>query len=433
MAGLDVETGRAVLRAFQNLRLLPPDESTLALDATRRAGAAIDLALRIRRHGRLSIGEVQSFARFAALSPFDLKTWCLPALRAADLLDYSVDSEGQVAVVEEQVGVTAPVLEEAARVWLNFDPDPLERCAIDSADLAAHAPLTISDHRTQLEDQGHDASLHERAFLVLQAIRLLRSERSPRLEEQVLFSPYVWGNEALDVAAFLHALPDAERNQLTALAHQTQARPGVPFEHLGGDSALLRGARKVGLLDGTRVVTTGAERGFAFPPGLERRVGGGQTDTTHERKLFVAHILNGHYFGHPATGRINDPIALVSAMIHRGTVGPTTAARTDYLLLETAGIVRARPFGHRAYLELVKDDVARDSLDLIEQALQGEGASAGANSVDALWLPGSYTTPEQDRRQLPEATGAQQEILATALDDLREETQRRLRDEELST
>jgi hypothetical protein len=167
-------------------------------------------------------------------------------------------------------------------------------------------------------------------------------------------------------------------------------------------------------------------------------VSGGLTDATHERKLFVAHVLNGHYYGQRSTGRIEDPVALVQAMIDRGAVGPTTAARTDYLLLESAGIVRARlTSGKRAYLELVKDDVARDALGLIAMALRDESGPAPADGVDALWLPGSYTLPERDRMRLPEVAGAEQEVVVSVVERLRthagarEALRRRLRGEEL--
>lgn len=434
-----VENGRTVLRTFQCLRLEPLNETTLALDATRRAGAAMDLALRMRRHGRLTAEQVEAFAPFCSLSAFDLTAWCLPALRATDVADYVTAEDGSVSELEERVGIGAPVLEQASQLWAYFAPSPVERCVIHSADLGTHLPLSRTAHRDALERAGFEPSLHDRAFQILAAISLLRADRSPALGEDVLYSPYVWGSEALDIAGFVEHLPDEQREQLGRLAHATSLRPGVPFAHIGGDSPLLQGARKVGLIDGTRVLTTGAERGFAFPPDLERRLTATATDAIHERKLFVAHILNGHYFGRPATGRINNPIALVSAMINRGVVGPTTAAKTDYLLLESAGIVRARPTGSgRAYLDLVKDDVARESLELIERALEGDPQESGASSIDALWLPGSYTTPERDRRLLPEIAGVTHEILVSAVDDLRkaqerqESMQRRLRGEEFS-
>jgi hypothetical protein len=429
------ELGRTVLRTFQNLRQYPANEVTLVLDATRRAGAATDLALRLRCHGRLGFAQVREFARFSGLSELDLRAWCLEAMRDAELLDYAVAPDGRVTAVEEQVGLAQPVLEAAARLWEGFGPGDVERCALAAAGLAATAPLALSDHRALLEREGHALEHHGEALAALRAIQALRASPSPALDEDVVYSPYVWGQEAAGIAAFAHGLADDERARLLGLTRRAAARPGVPFDQLGGDTRLLRGARKVGLIDGARVLTADEERGFAFPPHLERLVSGGQTDATHERKLFVAHVLNGHYFGQRSTGRIEDPVALVQALLDRGTVGPTTAARTDYLLLESAGIVRARlTSGRRAYLELVKRDVARDALGLIALALSEDGPPP---TGDGVWLPAAYTVPERDRMRLPEVAGAEQEVVVSVVERLRthagarEALRRRLRGEEL--
>src|SRR5207245_4694707 len=109
----------------------------------------------------------------------------------------------------------------------------------------------------------------------------------------------------------------------------------------GVDQALLQEAERAGFIDAARVVTsTGARQHFAFSSALERQFAArGLTDALHERKLFVAHILFGHYFGFPGTGRIKDPLVLVRAFMNRGVVGPASAITTDYPLLETHGIV----------------------------------------------------------------------------------------------
>src|ERR1700754_2775334 len=98
-AGADL--GRTMLRTSQTLRQYPANEVTLVLDATRRAGAATDLALRLRCHGRLGFAQVREFARFSGLSELDLRAWCLEAMRGADLLDYAVARDGTVTEVDE--------------------------------------------------------------------------------------------------------------------------------------------------------------------------------------------------------------------------------------------------------------------------------------------------------------------------------------------
>ena len=214
------------------------------------------------------------------------------------------------------------------------------------------------------------------------------------------------------------------------LSRKASDSPGIPVTKLG-DTPMVRAARHAGLLQTTRVLAGDSERAFAFPPGLELTVGHGLTDATHERKLFVAHILNGHLYGHPSTGRIDRPITLVQALIRKGAVGPTTAARRDYGLLEAAGIVRAEHVGsNRAILHLVKQDVAEESLDLLRLVLGSETGEKEAKSVEALWLPGTFTTPERDRKRLAEPGQAEREIVHSTVLELRKEIARSVRGEE---
>lgn len=427
-------TGRAVIRAYLNLRTVPLTPATVVFDATRRAGMAMDLAMRIRRHGRLSYGELAQFAALAAIPETDLRLAVIPALERSRMLEVSRDEQGRPTEVEEQIGIRQPVLEEAAAVWEAFGAQDIERCAIASSDLLSYVPLGKTAHQAALEKQGFAPALHEPALKALRAVGMLRSSPSPALHEPVLYSPYVWGTEAVPIAEFMQRLPANEREVLAGLSRTVAEHPGSSVEGLAPSDALLTAARKVGLIDATRVLTTaGAERAFAFSPAVESQLSAGSTDVAHERKLFVAHILYGHRYGYPGTGRIEDPVVLVSALVNRGRVGPASAIRTDYPLLEAQGIVRVReePSG-MAYLELVKNDVAADALDMLRMAL-GEGLGGrSSNPIESLWIPGAFISPEQDRVRLPEIEpGAEAEVLQSTIDRLREETARRMRAEEV--
>lgn len=423
--------GLAVLRVYANLRAVAPGPAHAALDTTWRAGRVADLSLRIRRQGRLSLEAVESFAQLVVLSRADLTDWALPSMASVGVLDYKLDADGASGFVEERVGVAAPVLEQVAAVWEDLGPSVVERCAVASADHAAFCPLTESEHRNVLELQGYPSDVHERVFQALKAIGLLQRAFSTPLRENVLWAPYVWGTQALDVAQFMKQLPANEREALNSLSRKAAERPGASIEHLG-ENKLVNAARHAGLFDATRVRAGSTERAFAFSPSLESGIGAGLTDATHERKLFVAHILNGHRFGRPGTGRIDNPIALVRALINKRSVGPTTAARTEYGLLEGAGIVRAEEVsGGMAMLHLVKTDVAEESLELLRLAID-EDPSQKADSVESLWIPGSaMTTPEQDRHQLAEPIGDEREIVQSTVEHLREEIAKSARGETL--
>ena len=412
---------------------VPDGPAAVVFDASRRAGKAMDLAMRIRRRGEVDYATLKAFASFTGVSEFDLRTWCLPSLQEAGIIDI-LRSSSEVLGVEELVGVGAPILVQAAVLWRQNQPTVEERCGIASSDHLAYAPMGESQHRTILEQEGFPPDIHQAVFGALRAVQMLRRQRSERLGEDVLYSPYVWGTEAVEIAEFMSNLPPNERDVLASLSRTALERPGTALEDVASNSRLVAGARKVGLIDSTRVLTQGGSaRSFAFSPALERQLHYGATDVAHERKLFVAHILYGHRYEMWGRGRIEHPLALVRALLNRGAVGPTTSIREDYPLLEAQGIVSVdvRPDG-RAFLHLVKSDVAEDSLELLQAALGDVDETGGDNPLDALWLPGTFTTPERDRRQAPELEASDEaEVINATVERLRDDTQRTIRGEEV--
>ena len=424
--------GRAVLRAYLTAKPAPDGPAKAVFDATRRAGATTDLAMRLRRHGELAYDAVVDFARLVGMPESDLRMWALRAMEAAGLVDVARDEHGNAVRVEEQVGVGAPLLVSCERLWRDFSPTAVEACALEAADMLAFTPMALSDLRGALEAANFTGPQRRQALDALKGIGLLRRVRSGTLGEDVLFSPYVWGTEAVATVEFLKRLPANEREALSRLARTAAERPGAPVAGFGEDG-LLEAARHAGLVDAIPVATKGSttQRAFAFPPSLESTVGAGLTEALHERKLFVAHILNGHYYAPPRYGRINDPVVLVNALIRKGEVGPATSVDRDYLLLQAKGIVTTEEMGDgRAMLRLIKRDVAEESLELLKQAL-GESREEGANSVDALWLPGTnYLTPEVDRSLTKAPKGDELDIISSTVEQLKRDIAQHLRAEE---
>jgi hypothetical protein len=428
----EANLGRAVVRVHLNVEGLETSPATTFFDATSRAGQAMDLAMRVRRHGRLSYEQVKLYGGLAGLRESDLRLWCLGALEKAGLLETSRDTSGRITEVEERVGVAEPVLEQVATVWEGFTPSRAERCAIASSDHLAYAPLAESDHRAMLEVEGYDEPLQNRALKALAGVGILRRERSLALNEDVLYSPYVWGTEAVDIAEFMKRLPPNERAMLAQLSRVASEHPGAAINSLTPNERLVSGAQKVGLIDAARVQTTGGNaRDFAFSPSLERMLKTGTTDVAHERKLFVAHVLYGHRHASWSQGRIRDPLVLVRALIDRGEVGPATSIAREYPLLESKGIVRVeRQSNGRGMLKLVKKDVALDSLELLHQALSDSEGSGGEGGVEGLWVPGTFRTPERNRRALPELSPSiEAEVLNATIEELREAAAQAMRRE----
>ena len=431
----DNQIGRAVIRLYLHARTFPLSLETVALGVTIKAGRYMDFAGRIRRRGsELSHDQITTFARLVGLDESDLRFVALPTLKRAGVLDYSTVG-GQISI-EEYVGVSAPLLDQVASTWEALGPSETERCALESIELATAAPLRETDHYAALELMGFSAETQIDTLTALQAIGMVqRTQPSSSSDEPIIYNEYVWGNGVVPIARFLASLPTNEREILTSISASAIERPGISLSQFHNvDSRVISSARKVGFLDATRVVTrAGSGTSFAFSPTLESGLPITSTDVLHERKLFVAHILFGHRNASYVTGRIQQPLVLVRALLRNGEVGPASAINSDYPLLESHGIVKVKPssISGRAYLSLVKRDVVEESLTLLEAAL-GEGDSSertASQSFGSLWLPGSFRGPEDDRRRLRSPSEAGADLFKSAIMKLREEAQKITRGE----
>lgn len=98
--------------------------------------------------------------------------------------------------------------------------------------------MTESDHRSALEVQGFSSDVQDPALRALAAVNMLDRQRSERLREDVLYSPYVWGTDAVDIAEFLKHLPTAERDMLAGLSRSVAEQPGASVGELSTNRRL---------------------------------------------------------------------------------------------------------------------------------------------------------------------------------------------------
>jgi hypothetical protein len=260
------------------------------------------------------------------------------------------------------------------------------------------------------------------------AVGINMSVASAELNEPVIFSPYVWGTKQLSLAKFLAELPPNEREALLGMSEQVLATPGLHLSKLSASPATIKSAQSVGLIQSATVQSaTGAGSTYVFSPLLEadddRCI---TTEALHLRKLFVAHILFGHERALAGRGKIHSPVALVNKLVNSGRVGPATNIGTDYHLLEAAGVVAVRPeaVGDRAYLTLIKREIAESGLDWIRRITDG----TGAESLALTQRPSRFITPEAARTA--DSAGASHEIMVSSINKLRKDLQRAARRED---
>jgi hypothetical protein len=394
----------------------------------------MDFAARLRDHGlNLTPAMAKQFACLGGINQVDLRLVILPALKAVNVVDYSV-RDGELVAIQDYVGVTAPILDQIVAILDHLGPSRTERCLLQSVEMATWAPLTQRQHLDYLIANGYmEEDAHQAVALSL-SIGLNKRAPAPRLGDDIIYSPYVWGTNVVDIAAFLRSLPPNERDVLLNMCQTASLRPGLALPQMQSfDQSVILSARKVGLLQAATVVSTtdpGARQTYIFSPLLEsednrRRT----TEALHERKLFIAHILFGHEKAQLAGGRIRDPRLLVKALLQRGRVGPASNIGRDYPLLEASGIVRVEQTPSGPWLAMVKEEIVSDGLQLLERTLGPAHPEApSAAPLALLRTPGRFISPKTDRHTISE-DAATMEVLNATIQRLREEAQRAARHE----
>lgn len=418
--------GRAVVFVHEHDTGQIPQNVAVEVEALLTAGKAMDFAARLKNFGssQLTPSVVTEFAKQAGIGKRALLQVVLPVLKAADVIGYTT-SNGQLVGMEEFVGVTGSLVEQAVRVMADLSPTPAEMALLHSVEIASWAPLTESQHLEQLTKRGFDDKTAKHGYRLARSIGVNQRVRAADLNEHVVFNPYVWGTEQITIAKFLKSLPSSERDVMLGICEQASDRPGLALPSVTGNPHAVNSARKVGLLQAATVKSTasgGSAQTYVFSPLLETEDDKLlTTEALHQRKQFVAHVLFGHEKAKAAGGRIIDPVVLVRALVNRGQVGPATNIGTDYHLLEAQGIVTVDgPPGGRAFLRMVKPEIIKDGLDWLERTTAG--STGGSDSPKLLQSPGLFITPEQDRGAIGDQ-GATDEVTRSMLLRLREEVQ----------
>jgi hypothetical protein len=421
--------GRAIAFVHEHEPMINSPLVRAEIEVLLLTGRAMDFAARLRGHHNLLplTGDiVRKYASFAGLGPRELNQAVLPALRAAGILDYQVDQSGNVAYVDEYVGVSASLLEQTVQLLWKLQPARADFAFLYSVEIGAIAPLIETQHLDELTKRQLSPQEAETALRLTRAAKINLSVSSTELNEIVIFSPYVWGNQSIQLASFLNNLPPAERDALLGLSQQILMRPGISLQQLNGSPTAILSARKSGLIQEASVHSaTGRKSTYVFSPLLEAEDNSlVTTEALHQRKLFVAHILFGKEQATPGRGVIDNPAVLVQKLIRNHQVGPATNIGTDYHLLEAAGIVSVRPsgYGDRAYLQLVKPEIAEAGLEWLRRI---EDAT-GTDTIKLRQTPAEFSSPEQERTNAPDDGAAIELIRATVL-QLRQETQRAAR------
>jgi hypothetical protein len=209
------------------------------------------------------------------------------------------------------------------------------------------------------------------------ALQLINRTQETQGGSQLLFNPYVFEGNVMDVVRTLDSLNPTERQHAQDILLHIHEQPGVPLPGTI-DRQILQVLIKVGLVDYSKITTAASKNGvyFATAPqawGVLAETGGPplSKDLIDDSKLFLNSLRYGEFYSTPSRGKIISPYWIVNALLRDGAVGvekPVTAIGEDYPLVWSRGIinvVESRIYRGRYSMELLKRDIASAVRDVL--------------------------------------------------------------------
>jgi hypothetical protein len=164
------------------------------------------------------------------------------------------------------------------------------------------------------------------------------------------------------------------------------------------------------------MVADGTFREFLTTPHIYGELAATQGKDVCDRiRLFLDSIRHGQHYGKWYTGKITDPVRLLSKLIDSHEIGPCSAIGSDYQLVEKAGVVNVKPSRHKPsqfMMELVQEDTVRLVRDIVVQkmpiAVNTTAAGGACNQSDFVSAEGTRARLGEQPQRVREA---EQEIL----------------------
>src|SRR5262249_10830266 len=154
--------------------------------------------------------------------------------------------------------------------------------------------------------------------------------------------PTIWGDNIEKASKALSHMDATERALVLELVNRVAKYQGMPevsavnWLKTQGKPKLCEFAVSIGLLDRTEILTKeGNRQAFLSPPHLYGEIAAKHgRDVCDRVRLFLDSIRHGEHYGDWITGKIRDPVVLLSRLLSNREIGPCTAIGTDYILVE---------------------------------------------------------------------------------------------------
>jgi hypothetical protein len=356
--------------------------------------------------------KLEKMANTVGISPSELNHIIMPMLEKSSdkKVEILKDSIGSIIGIEEYVFSNDEVLSITGQAFEDQNPSNIQRISIETMDETKKVPYLQDELANMLvNDHGFAESDIMLSFALQEQFKLIQRLKKTKSKEPIISNEYVWGANHSKIAFAISEIEFDKKQNLRQVIDAVQNKQGIPTEllpNINPDLFLL--AKKTGMLNPITINSNrGIQKEFVFSPNMLEPLTYND-DILDDVKLLLASIRFGENYTPITT--IQSPEKFLKYLISHGDIGPHEANSTDYMLLEKKGIVRivektkSANYGFRSgyCLELIRTDVAREALKIIQSPSYNLKVSSEINSFEQINDAGSFLSAEEIRVNLAE-------------------------------
>lgn len=375
-----------------------------------------------------NIKKIEKMASQVGIKPIELHKIILPQLEESSdkKIEIYRDSLGNATGIEEYVFDTQSTLEITGKVFEDLNPTDKEIITVNTLEETKKVPYTQNEITEIMVQKGFKENDINISLDIADQFKLIR--KVAKKNDPIISNEYIWGSNNQRIALAVGELGKIQKDSLGITIGEIQNCQGIPYENLTiADKKLFDLAKKIGMINPIKIVTNrNVNKEFEFTQSTNWLPA--SEDIFDDVRLLLASIRFGENYTQHST--IYSAQKFLSAWIRNGEVGPHDANSTDYIMLEKKGIAKVvykskQKWGYNGYynatgyyLELVKEDVAREALKFINGIIEENDLSI--DDYNQIAKSSNYYSAEEQRVRMgdvPESSKEADEYIQRILRD----------------
>lgn len=375
-----------------------------------------------------NIKKIEKMASQVGIKPIELHKIILPQLEESSdkKIEIHRDSLGNATGIEEYVFDTQSTLEITGKIFEDLNPTDKEIITVNTLEETKKVPYTQNEITEIMVQKGFKENDINISLDIADQFKLIR--KVAKKNDPIISNEYIWGSNNQRIALAVGELGKIQKDSLGITIGEIQNCQGIPYENLTiADKKLFDLAKKIGMINPIKIVTNrNVNKEFEFTQSTNWLPA--SEDIFDDVRLLLASIRFGENYTQHST--IYSAQKFLSAWIRNGEVGPHDANSTDYIMLEKKGIAKVvykskQKWGYNGYynatgyyLELVKEDVAREALKFINGIIEENDLSI--DDYNQIAKSSNYYSAEEQRVRMgdvPESSKEADEYIQRILRD----------------